>query len=324
MRVLVIGNGAREHALLWKLRMSRMVGELFAAPGNAGMKGIAECIAPPDPADRGGRSERAMYADLAEQNDVALTVVGPEAPLVDGIVDEFRTRGLRVFGPTASAAKLEGSKIWAKQLMGDLGIPTAAWDAFEELEPAKQYAKALESRCVIKADGLAGGKGSFVCRADEEIESALDILLTKKKYGNKPVLIEELLDGQELSVFAISDGRTVIPFGAAQDHKRAFDGDRGPNTGGMGAYSPVQHMQISKASLRGSSSQSSTAWRLGELRTREFSMPARSPRNTRRRSLNSIADSVTLRRKCFFRDWTATSVSSCSPPLREHSTSFLL
>lgn len=241
MRVLVIGNGAREHALLWKLCQSPLVSELFVSPGNAGMEQVATCLLP-----HSGADINAAYADLAEEHNVDLTVIGPENFLVNGIVDHFQRRRLRVFGPTATAARLEGSKIWAKELMQRVGIPTASWRVFGDITSARAHSQALEWRCVIKADGLASGKGSFVCESQEEVETALGILVGEKRFGNNPVLVEELLEGQEVSVFAVSDGRSVVPFGAAQDHKRAHERDRGPNTGGMGAYSPVNHMRVAQ------------------------------------------------------------------------------
>lgn len=241
MKILVVGGGAREHAILWKLRQSALVSKLFVTPGNAGMEQLAECVSLDD-----DHPDAASYADLAERLVVDLTVIGPENLLVEGLVDHFQQRGLRVFGPTAAAARLEGSKIWAKEVMQRVGIPTASWRAFSEFDDALSHAHDLEWRCAIKADGLASGKGSFVCKTVEEVTEALHLLLTEKRFGNKPVIVEELLDGQEVSVFALSDGRTVVPFGAAQDHKRARDRDEGPNTGGMGAYSPVNHMKVAQ------------------------------------------------------------------------------
>jgi phosphoribosylamine--glycine ligase len=204
------------------------------------MSQIATCIPPPDGTDIGA------FADLAEELKVDLTIIGPENLLVDGLADHFLARGLRVFGPTAAAAKLEGSKIWAKEIMQRVGIPTASWREFRDAPAAKAHASELGWRCVVKADGLAAGKGSFVCTSEGEVDAALEVLLGEKRFGDKPILVEELLDGQEVSVFAVSDGRTVVPFGAAQDHKRAGENDEGPNTGGMGAYSPVNHMVVAQ------------------------------------------------------------------------------
>lgn len=243
MRVLVIGNGAREHALVWKLRQSPLVSKLFASPGNAGIALVAECVVPKDRTS----SPIEAYASLAQEYDIDLTVVGPEALLVEGIADEFVRRGLAVFGPTAVAAQLEGSKVWAKDLMGRVGIPTASWRHFSDIGAARNHARTEHNwRCAVKADCLAGGKGSFVCRSQAEVEHALAEILVAKRWGTTDAIVEELLDGQEVSVFAITDGETVIPFGAAQDHKRLEDNDGGPNTGGMGAYSPVEHMQVAQ------------------------------------------------------------------------------
>jgi phosphoribosylamine--glycine ligase len=241
VKVLVIGGGAREHALVWKLRQSPRVSEIVATPGNAGIAQLARCLPEPD----GARGVEG-YVDIALDEQVDLTIVGPERLLVDGIVDAFQRRSLRVFGPTAHAARLEGSKIWAKEVMQRVGIPTASWRAFTDVDTAKAHAGTLGWRCVIKADGLAQGKGAFVCKDWMEVQAALDALLVENRFGGGPVIVEELLDGQEVSVFALSDGRTVVPFGAAQDHKRARDLDEGPNTGGMGAYSPVNHMQVAQ------------------------------------------------------------------------------
>jgi len=202
------------------------------------MAEIATCIVPE------GLETAEKFADIAEREHVDLTIVGPETLLVEGIVDHFQERGLSVFGPTAAAARLEGSKTWAKAVMRRVGIPTAEWQSFTDRDTARVYAQTLNWRCAVKADGLAAGKGSFVCTTEEQVDDALNVLLAERRYHTQVVLIEELLDGQEVSVFAFSDGRTVLPFGAAQDHKRAHDRDKGPNTGGMGAYSPVEHMHV--------------------------------------------------------------------------------
>lgn len=238
MRVLVIGSGAREHALLWKLRLSPMVSELFAAPGNAGMEELATCL------PGRGTGDNSALLDLAVEKRIDLTVVGGATPLVEGFVDCCQERGLRVFGPTAAAAQLEGSKIWAKQLMQKVGVPKARWSAFRDIAVAYAHAEKVGWRCAIKADGLALGRGAFVCETEADVSAALDVLLKQKTFGDKPILVEELLDGQEVSVFAVSDGRTVVPFGAASDYKRAYERDQGPNTAGMGAYSRVNHTQV--------------------------------------------------------------------------------
>lgn len=247
MKVLVVGNGAREAATVWKLKQSPLVSQVFAAPGNAGMEKLAKCITP----SGGDADELGLYVQCAIKNSIDLTIVGLERLLVDGIVDRFHEQGLTIFGPTKLAARLEGSKIWAKDLMQRVGIPTAAWRPFSELEPAREYARQQDWHCVIKADGLAQGKGSFVCTQESDVDAALDALLVEQRHGGGPLLIEELLDGQEVSVFAITDGSTVLPFGAAQDHKRLHDNDEGPNTGGMGAYSPVAHMRVASEFAEG-------------------------------------------------------------------------
>lgn len=244
MKILVIGTGAREHALLWKLSNERHEHELFVSPGNVGMDALAHRLSP-----RSGHYNIEDYADLALEHGVELTIVGPENYLVDGIVDLFRSRGLRVFGPTKKSARLEGSKVWAKEIMQRVGIPTAAWRAYETSKEARNRAKELAWRCVIKSDGLAAGKGSFVCKSKSDVDSALghlDEMPPARDSTSTLILVEELLEGQEVSVFAVSDGRTVVPFGAAQDHKRLLDDDGGPNTGGMGAYSPVNHMLVAQ------------------------------------------------------------------------------
>lgn len=241
--VLVIGGGAREHALVVKLSQSPRVGQIFCVPGNAGIAEIATLLPQPDLV---GTQLHAGLAKLAGERRIDLTVVGSEDLLVDGIVDVFQSLQLRVFGPTKSAARLEGSKMWAKSLMQQVGIPTAAAQAFLNKGEARALAESYDYRCVVKSDRVAKGKGSFVCDTVDDVDEALAILVGEKKYGDGHVLIEERLEGQEVSVFAISDGRTVIPFGAAQDHKRRYDSDLGPNTGGMGAYSPVEHMKVAE------------------------------------------------------------------------------
>ncbi|MDQ6909313.1 MAG: phosphoribosylamine--glycine ligase [Actinomycetota bacterium] len=241
MRVLVVGSAAREHALLWKLAQSTVITELFVTPGNGGMTALAKRLTPAEP--RPGVEE---IADLAYHNEIDLTIVGPENFIVDGIVDVFQRRGMRIFGPTKSVAQIEGSKLWAKQLMERVDIPTAPWQVFTDTDSAIGYARSMQWACVVKSDGLASGKGSFVCDSEAEVRDALDTLITKQRFGDVPVLIEERLYGHELSVFGIADGRHVVPFGAAQDHKRERDGDHGLNTGGMGAYSPVNHMKVAR------------------------------------------------------------------------------
>ena len=235
MNILVIGSGGREHAIAWKLLQSPQVDKLFCAPGNAGIAGIAECVN--IKAEESGR-----LADFAERNLVDLTIVGPEGPLTLGIVDEFERHGLRVFGPRQNAAVLEGSKVFAKEFMRKYGIPTAAFKVFTEDQvlDANDYVRSL-GKCVVKADGLAAGKGVFVCSSGEEAANAVREIMVEKKFGaaGKQIIIEELLEGEEVSVLAFCDGKRARLMVSAQDHKRVFDDDHGPNTGGMGAYSPA-------------------------------------------------------------------------------------
>ena len=233
MKILVIGSGGREHALAWKLRQSPRVDKLYCAPGIAGIRQQAE---PVDIA--AGEIEK--LADFAAREAVDLTVVGPEQPLVHGIADLFDSRGLKVFGPNREAARLEGSKAFAKELMLENGIPTAACEVFSDLEEARRYV-GRDQPCVVKADGLAAGKGVILCSGKAEAEAALDAVMGRKVFGaaGDRVVIEELLIGEEASFMALMDGEDFLPLASSQDHKRIFDGDKGPNTGGMGAYSPA-------------------------------------------------------------------------------------
>ncbi len=234
MKVLVVGGGGREHALVWKISQSPLVKEILCAPGNGGISRIAKCV--PIKA-----SDIDALAALARDEKVDLTVVGPEEPLVLGIEEEFRRRGLKLFGVSREAATLEGSKSFAKELMEKYGIPTASFRVFESPEEAKAFVKRNDSPCVVKADGLAAGKGVFVCREPETALEAVDEIMVRRAFGDagRKVVIEELLEGEEASFLAITDGEAVIGFPPAQDHKPVFDEDRGPNTGGMGAYSPA-------------------------------------------------------------------------------------
>jgi phosphoribosylamine--glycine ligase len=229
MRVLLIGSGGREHALAWALSASPMLTGLFAAPGNAGICDIAECVAL-DPKDH------AAVAAFCKRERINLVVVGPEAPLVAGLVDDLEAAGIRAFGPTKAAAELEGSKGFTKDLCAEAGIPTAGYRRFIDQHAARTYVNAHMLPIVVKADGLAAGKGVTVATDRDTALAALDAIFSEP---NASVVIEDFLEGEEASFFALSDGKTVIPFGTAQDHKRAFDGDEGPNTGGMGAYSPA-------------------------------------------------------------------------------------
>ncbi len=233
MKVLVIGSGGREHALAWKLSQSPLVTRLFAAPGNPGMGRHCQTVS-----IRADDIE--ALAAFAEQERIDLTVVGPELPLTLGLVDLFQSRGLAAFGPTKAAAALEGSKAFAKGLMAKHGIPTARFGTFDDPRAARRYARELGAPLVVKADGLAAGKGAMVCQSLAEADRAIALCLEEKVFGQagELVVVEEFLQGAEASVFALTDGESVLPFGAAQDHKTVFDDDRGPNTGGMGAYAP--------------------------------------------------------------------------------------
>src|SRR5579875_1701961 len=234
MRILVVGGGGREHALVWKLAQSPQAEALFCAPGNAGIAALATCV-PIAPGDVDG------LVRFAERERIDLTVVGPELPLTLGLVDRFAARGLRAFGPTAAAARLEGSKVFAKELLSRLGVPTAAFAVFDDPDAAARHVRARGAPVVVKADGLASGKGVFVCATVAEALAAIDAVMRRRAFGEAGarIVVEDCLVGEELSFMAITDGTTVLPLAPAQDHKRALDGDRGPNTGGMGAYSPA-------------------------------------------------------------------------------------
>lgn len=234
MRVLVIGGGGREHALVWKICQSPKVTEVFCAPGNTGTAEIASNV--PIPADKIDQ-----LLEFALENEIGLTVVGPEQPLVMGIVDRFREKGLRIFGPTAQAAELEGSKAFSKDIMKKYGLPTAEYETFSSHELARKYFDKETGPIVVKASGLAAGKGVILCRNAKEGLDAVDTIMKDKSFGEAgdQVVIEEFLEGQEVSVLAFTDGNSVLLMESAQDHKAALDGDQGPNTGGMGAYSPA-------------------------------------------------------------------------------------
>ena len=235
MKILVIGSGGREHVLVWKLSQSPLVEKVYCAPGNAGTALDAENLS--IQAD-----DISRLAKFARENQIDLTVVGPEAPLVAGIVDEFRRLKLNVFGPTAAAARLEGSKVFTKTLLKKANIPTATFAVFRRMPEAMQYLDDCEEQpLVVKADGLAAGKGVFVCANRAEARVAVKSVLQDRTFGEagSQVVIEECLIGQEASILAIVDGDTIVPLDVAQDHKRAWDQDRGPNTGGMGAYCPA-------------------------------------------------------------------------------------
>lgn len=239
LKVLVIGSGGREHALCWKLQQSKKVSEVFAAPGSDGMANDGVTVIDIPISDHGG------LIAFAKEAKIDLTIVGPEEPLVNGIVDDFQKEGLTIFGPSKKAAKLEGSKQFAKEMMKKYQIPTAAFATFTNLEEAKQYVLKQGAPIVIKADGLAAGKGVVVAETEKEAIDALETIMGERTFGDagNVVVIEECLRGEELSLMAFVHEEFVIPMVPAQDHKRAYDGDSGPNTGGMGAYSPVPHIE---------------------------------------------------------------------------------
>jgi len=228
--VLILGSGGREHALGWKLGKSSHVRKTYFAPGNGGTSENISISA----------NDFNALAEFAEKKD-CFTIVGPEEPLSKGIVDVFESKGLRIFGPTKEAANLETSKIWAKNFMKKYNIRTADFQTFEDVEKAKDYVQKSSKQLVIKADGLAAGKGVVVCNSKQEALDALDSTMVTKEHGDagKRVVIENRLEGEEASFIAMTDGRTIVPLASSQDHKRIYDGDKGPNTGGMGAYSPT-------------------------------------------------------------------------------------
>ena len=230
VNVLVVGSGGREHSIGWKLSQNDNVDTVFHAPGNGGTSNNVSI--PIDDLDE--------LVKFASKNN-CFTVVGPEAPLAAGIVDMFNENGLKIFGPTKSAARLESSKIWAKQFLKRNNIPTATFEVFDDVVKAKEYVNQIDYNVVIKADGLAAGKGVIVCDNKDEAEKAIEMMLIDKKFGDagNKIIIEERINGIEASYIALSDGKIVIPMATSQDHKRIFDNDKGPNTGGMGAYSPT-------------------------------------------------------------------------------------
>lgn len=239
MRILLIGGGGREHALAWKLAQSDKVEKIFAAPGNPGIAMLKKCSCIDLKLD-----DLEKVADYAEEESIDLTVVGPEATLVAGIADVFKRRGLPVFGPSKAAAQLEGSKAFSKELMAKYNIPTAFFKICEDMETAKAYVKEKGAPIVVKADGLAAGKGVVVAMTEEEALEAIEEMMGDHKFGNAGarVVLEEYMEGEEASLLAFTDGKTVVPMLAAQDHKRIFDNDQGPNTGGMGTYAPAPVM----------------------------------------------------------------------------------
>ncbi|WP_080848690.1 phosphoribosylamine--glycine ligase [Cytobacillus gottheilii] len=237
MNVLVIGRGGREHAICYKMNESESVETVFAAPGNKGMEDVAQLV-------NIDEQDHEQLLQFARENQIGLTVIGPEVPLLAGLADLFNKEGLAVFGPEKAAAEIEGSKSFAKELMKKYHIPTAEYEVFSDYSAAKEYIEKKGTPIVIKADGLAAGKGVTVAMTQEEAFTAIEDMLLGAKFGeaSSTVVIEEFLEGEEFSLMAFVNGENIIPLEIAQDHKRAFDGDQGPNTGGMGAYSPVAHI----------------------------------------------------------------------------------
>jgi phosphoribosylamine---glycine ligase len=233
MRILIIGSGAREHALAWKCLRSPLADRVYVAPGNGGTAAIARNVA--IPAD-----DPVRLARLARKEKIGLAILGPDAAVAAGVADALRDAGIPVFGPERDAGRIESSKAFAKEVMVAAGIPTAAFDTFTEAEPARRFARRLGGRVAVKADGLALGKGVLVCAGEREADEAIDAMLVRHAFGQagSTIVVEERLEGSELSVFGISDGERVVPLAPARDYKRAREGDAGPNTGGMGAYSP--------------------------------------------------------------------------------------
>jgi phosphoribosylamine--glycine ligase len=239
MKVLVVGSGGREHVLAWKIAQSPELKKLYVAPGNVGMEDVAECV-------NIEASDIEGLLAFAKKEKIDLTVVGPEIPLVNGIWDRFDEAGLKVFGPSKVAAQLEASKAFSKELMDKYGIPTADYEIFTSENEAKHYALEADLPIVIKADGLAAGKGVFICESSTDAVNAITQIMSDKVFGasGNSIVIEQMLKGEEVSILAFTDGKKILPLASSQDHKRAYDHDQGPNTGGMGAYSPCP--QISK------------------------------------------------------------------------------
>lgn len=234
MKILVVGSGGREHALVWKIQQSKKVDKVYCAPGNAGISKLAECVSI-------DATDVKKLVEFATAEQIDLTVVGPESSLVAGIVDEFEKKGLRIFGPNKKAAILEGSKVFTKEFLKKYKIPTASFKVFKEKKKAKKYIEASGAPIVVKADGLAAGKGVFVAKTVKEAKEAVDTIMADKAFGDAgdKIVVESCLVGEEASFIAFTDGKTVLPLPTSQDHKAVYDNDEGPNTGGMGAYSPA-------------------------------------------------------------------------------------
>lgn len=234
MKILVVGSGGREHALVWKIAQSKLADKIFCVPGNGGISQCAECIDIK-------AEDIPRILDFVKKEKIDFTIVGPEVPLAQGIVDEFNHYKLRIFGPNKKAAWLEASKIFAKELMAKYSVPTANFKIFDQASEAKRYLESRGATCVVKADGLASGKGVIVAKTVDEAKQAVDLMLGQKIFGEagRRIIIEDCLEGQEASILVLTDSKDVIALASAQDHKRIFDADKGPNTGGMGAYSPA-------------------------------------------------------------------------------------
>jgi len=234
VKVLIIGSGGREHAIAWKIKESPRLKKLYCAPGNGGTARVAENV-PIKADDLNG------LADFCEKEKIDLTIVGPEAPLASGIVDLFKKRNLKIFGPCKAAARLEGSKVYMKELCRDEGIPTADFEIFDDAGKAKDFIRSRPAPVVVKADGLAAGKGVIVAKTEAQALAAVDDIMVKRIFGSAgdKVIVEECLEGVEASIIVVSDGENIVPLASSRDHKRIFDGDKGSNTGGMGAYSPA-------------------------------------------------------------------------------------
>lgn len=237
MNILILGSGGREHALLWKLAQSPEATKLYAVPGNPGMAELAECVA-------GSIEDNASVVKLAQEKKIDLVVVGPEVPLMNGVVDALRAAGIKAFGPTKAAAELEGSKSFSKDIMKKYGIPTAKYEVFTDADAARAYIEKEGAPIVIKADGLAAGKGVIVAETKEQALDAVHEIMDDAAFGKagSRVVIEAFMEGEEASLLAFTDGKTIRPMVSSQDHKRAYDGDKGPNTGGMGTYAPAPVM----------------------------------------------------------------------------------
>ncbi len=234
MKILVVGSGGREHALVWKIQQSKKVEKVYCAPGNAGISKLAECV-------NIDATDVKKLVEFAKSEEIDLTVVGPESSLVAGIVDEFEANKLRIFGPNKKAAILEGSKVFTKEFLKKYKIPTASFKTFKEKKKAKKYIDEKGAPIVVKADGLAAGKGVFVAKTVKEAKEAVDIIMADKAFGEagNRIVVESCLTGEEASFIAFTDGKTVLPLPTSQDHKAVYENDEGPNTGGMGAYSPA-------------------------------------------------------------------------------------